>query len=235
MALSAILRETSGDVVGDTSGVCSAVVIIYMATITVGGQRSLVVIRMAGSARDGGVRASEREARGAVVESGIQPSGGGVTECAVLREICCYMIGGTSDRRCTVEILSMASVTIGGQRSGEIIRMTGIACDGRVCAGKCESSLVVVEQCRRPTCRGMALVASSWKTAGNVVRICGRLKILGVAAVAKGRRVLVLIVHMAQIAGHCGVQACECVSRELQVVEAGIGPGVRRVAGFAIR
>lgn len=73
VAHGAILRESAGDVIGNTGHVRSVVVVLLVAADACGRERPLVIVCVASGARDIHVRAGEGERGGAVVELGIEP------------------------------------------------------------------------------------------------------------------------------------------------------------------
>lgn len=110
MAHGAILRESAGHVIRNPRHRRCLVVIRCMAAVTSGRQRTVVVIRVAGSARHAHVRAGQWEARGVVIEIRVKPSDGSVAHRAVLREIGSHVIGDSRDVRRIVVIRRMAAV-----------------------------------------------------------------------------------------------------------------------------
>lgn len=92
----------------------------------------------------------------------------------------------------------------------------------------------MVETGSSPTRCGVAHRAIGGETAGNVRRIRGPLEVCLVAGVAGGGSVVVVVVGVALRAGHGGVLARQRIMRVEGVIELGIGPIDRGVAGRAV-
>lgn len=115
----AVLGVAGRDVIGDTWDGGGVVVILLMATETSRGQRSRIVVGMAGGAGHVHMRARQRKRRVVVIERGIQPGGSAVAQRAILREIGSHVVRNARDRSGIVVVLGMAAVA--GRGCGRIV------------------------------------------------------------------------------------------------------------------
>lgn len=212
VALSAVLRKAGSHVVWNTGNGGRVVVILSVASVTVGRQGSLVVVGVASGAGYGGMRAGKRKNRCIVIEGRIKPRDCRVATGTVLRESGIDVIGHPRHRGRVVVVLHMAAIAVCGQGPRIVVRMAGGAGHRGVCAAQGESGLAMVKRRRYPPCSRVACIASCRKAACNVVRVGGALKVLGVAAIAEGRSVYELVVDVAQIAGDRGMHAGQRVT-----------------------
>ena len=192
----------------------------------------VVVIDMAGAARDAHVRARQRESRLIVIEGRRLPRGRRVADLA----------RSGNPRLGVIRIsraLKIREVARGadGIRRGQVvivIHMTGGARNAYVRARQREPCLIVIESCRLPRGGRVADFAGGRNPGLNVIRIRGALKIRHVASRADGvrRGQVVVVVHVATGAGDRYVRARERESGRI-VIEGRRLPRDRRMARFA--
>lgn len=190
MAERAILREICCYVVGYSGDSGCAVEILRVAPITIGWQSSLVVVGVAGRARDGRVCARKRKNGRAVVERRAQPCGGRVALRAVLCESCIRMIRNASDIRRTVVVIHMAAVTIRRQRSRKVVGVAGVTSHCGVRSRERKAGGIVVKGSVQPgsgvVTHGAVLREVRRDVVGHSRDVGGAVKILRVAAVTIG-------------------------------------------------
>ena len=125
VAKGAILREICGDVVGGTRYRRRVVVILRMAAVASGGQRSSVAVRVARRAGNGRMRTGKRERGCVVIERGVQPGLRRVAEGASLREARIDVIRDTRHVRRAVVIVGVATVASSRERSRVMVGVAG--------------------------------------------------------------------------------------------------------------
>ena len=143
-----------------------------------------------------------------------------------------------------IKILLVAPVTIRRIERVVVVHMAGGAGSGRrghVCSGQGKPGNAVIERCHSPACCRMAsgTVRRRKSRSGSRVDRCigllpGRQMALRVPAIRRSDRQSIVVVDVAQIAGHVGVPIGEQESRGA-VVERCCRPADRRVARRAVR
>src|SRR5579859_7841450 len=183
-----------------------AVVIRHMAAGAKGGQRAVIGGRagVALHALHGGVEASQRERRGAVIEGGRCPVGGRVADRAVGWESCRHVgrVVGASEVRLVAAIAGRRQVV------EVVVGMALHASDGCVESGESVIRVHgVVERhpCHGPIVIGVAGVAVCRESGSCVARVIGTGEVGLVAAVAVGRDRGVVVVGVALRAGQRGM------------------------------
>ena len=240
MALQAILRIILGDVVRHARDIRGVVVVLGMATVAIGGQRTFVIVDVAsGAGHAGGVEPGERKRCFVVVEGRVQPVGSGVAQRAVLRHVRGDVVRRTRNCRGVVVVLDMATVAVGGQGSGVIIGVAGGAGHvGGVEAGQRKRRFVVVEGGVEPVGGGVAQRAVLRHVRGDVVRHTrncrGIVVVLDMATVAVGRQGSGVIIGVAGGAGRSRVFAGKREVCDLIVIKLGVLPVQERMAIGAI-
>lgn len=215
VAQGAILRESYCDV----TWIVRALEVLQVAGNAGRGERCVLIVDVTRGTGHRGVLAGQRKFSSVVVERGARPVGGAVTQGAILRERRrnVIRIGGA------LHVLQVAGNARRAERRVLIVHVAGQTGHGGVFAGQRKLGGVVVE-CRAGPIQGaMAERAVLRESRGGVVRICGRLKLFGVAVKASRAERRVLIVDVASCAGHGGVLAGQ---RELSrvVVKSRAGP-----------
>lgn len=234
----AVGRISARDVVGNAATDRSRVVVILrVASIAIRGESAGVIVRMAGSARDRGVRAGERKRRVVVVERRVQPSCCRMAQRAILREIRGHVVWYAGDVGRAVVILRVAAVAARRQRSGIVVRVAGGACDARVRARQRKRRGIVIEGRVEPRRRRMALRAILRESRGHVVRHAGDIRragvILHVAAVAVRRQRACVVVCVTRGARDARMRAGQR-KRRLAVIERRRDPRRGVVADLAL-
>lgn len=146
---------------------------------------------MALRARERGVHARQRIARICrVIEGCIRPVDSAVADRAVLREACRHVrrIAGA------VEFTAVAAVARRRQRCVVVVHVALAARSSRMRASEREACFRMVERCRAPAARGVALRAVLRESARNVTGIARRREILLVARITVGGRIRVIVI-----------------------------------------
>ena len=121
VALRADLRKSGVNVIWNPGHVRCAGEILSMATVAGSRERTGVIVRMAGGAGDGHMRARQRKRGGVVIKCAGEPRHGGMAHRAVLREICRDVVRHAPDVCSAVVIGGVATVACGRERARIII------------------------------------------------------------------------------------------------------------------
>jgi len=154
-----------------------SLVIGSVATVTVRGQRGVVVVHVTVRAGDAGVCASEREAGIVMVESGRRPGSGAVAYVALLREPGRHVTGIFSP-------LEVLKVTIHASRAREVVVAVGMALGALyvdMCAGERPSGRGMVEGRAGPIRRAVTNLALLRESRRGVIGIGRSLIVLQMA------------------------------------------------------
>jgi hypothetical protein len=204
-----------------------SVEILLVASVAACGERRVVVIDMALGARDGNVRAGERERCGAVIEGCAGPICGGMASGA-----CCGETdGGVWWAVGSVVLLLVASVACGRQCLVVVVCVAlGARCAGMSAGKRKDGSMI--EGRGGPGGGGMAQSAIRREPGSDVRRILSASEVFLVASVAACGKRRVVVVYMALGARDRNVRAGKR-ERGRVVIECCPGPGGRAMAGFA--
>ena len=145
----------------------------------------VIVVNVALGTRHSRMRAGQRKSRGGVIKGCSRPGNRVVTLLAGLGKAAADVIRV----RRPLEIFQVTR-NAGRIRAGQVviaIHVALIAGDSRVGAGQREASRSVIELGVEPRIHSVALLAGGRELGGDVIRIRGLLKALGVAGVALGR------------------------------------------------
>ena len=178
-------------------------VIRFMAAVTIGGERRVIVVHMAIRAGHRRVRASEREGRGAVIEGAIRPQCGVVAELAGRWEAYLNMVYRRSRVVVVIQVARDAS-RVGAGQAVVIVDMTVGAYPrrNRVRIGQSKSRRGVIEFAIRPEHRVVATFTSRRETGLDVIYRGRRgVVVVEVARNASRRRQIVVVVDVAIGAG----------------------------------
>ena len=195
------------------------------------GRQVVVSIRVALGAGHLCVGPGQRKCRFRMVEGGRLPSGGCVTDLALLRDPSRHVIWICRP----LEILEVARDAC---RCGEVeiaIGVALIALQLRVSAGQGEANRIMIEAGRLPRGGRMAILASLGKPQRHVIRVAGFLKIRQVAADARSGSSRVLAACVTSHAIQCRVHSRKRESRKLRMIEFHALPVIDRVAVLALR
>ena len=195
------------------------------------GRQVVVSIRVALGAGHLCVGTGQRKCRFRMVEGGRLPSGGCVTDLALLRDPSRHVIWICRP----LEILEVARDAC---RCGDVeiaIGVALIALQLRVSAGQGEANRIMVEAGWLPRRCRMAILATLGKPQRHVIRIAGFLKIRQVAADARSGSSRVLAACVTSHAIHCRVHSRKRESRKLRMIEFHALPVIDRVAVLALR
>jgi hypothetical protein len=135
-----------------------------------------------------------------------------------------------------VGVLIILQMAANAGFAGEVevaIGMALAARQRRVRAGQREPYRIVVEGCRLPGGRGVALLAGLRQPKLNVVGVIGLLEVWQMAAHAGCRSAFELVIKVTLVALQGGVGAGKSKAGEFQMVEVDAEPGVHRMALFA--
>jgi len=147
---------------------CSSVVRL-VAGVTVSRQSCVVVIDVALSAREGGVRSGQGERRGVVIECGTGPCSGAVACCAGGWEA----DGGLGGAGGSGVVCLVARVAISRQSCVVVIDVALSARDGCVCSGQGERRGVVIKCSTGPVGGAVAIGAGGGEAYGSMWRAVG--------------------------------------------------------------
>jgi hypothetical protein len=214
----------------DVIGIRGALIVLYVAGITISGGANEFVVDVAERAGDVHMRAGERKRRLGVVKHCAGPRGCRMTDGTVCWEARSDVIG----IRSALIVLRMAGIAIGGRTGKLAVDVTEIAREGDMRTRQRElREFIVIEGSSRPGRRCMTNRAVGGETRLDVIRIRGALKILDVATVAIRRRAGKFAVDVAQVARDADVRAGEW-ERSLRMVKDRASPRRRRVTEGAI-
>ena len=241
-------RETGSDMIRHRSADrCGAGKSGLVAAVTVGGIERVIVVHMAGRAggrRGGHVRSRQGKSGDAVIKRGCGPAGCRMASGAVG--------GGKGGAGSRVDgsgsllpggqvALRVAAIGRGDRQSVIVVDVAEGAGDVGVAIGEQESGGAVVERCRRPTRRvvaGRTICKREGRARGGVYGIVGLLPggqmALRVSAIRGGDGQTIVIVDMTKSAGHIRMAVSQH-EPGCAVVELGVQPIVKRMAGCAIR
>lgn len=172
-----------------------ALVILLMAPVAVGGQGRVVIVHVTVHARNGGVRTGQRERCVVVIEAGVGPRCGAVTDVACGRKTDLGVV-----RVVGVVVIGLMATDASGVGAGQLvvaIHMALLAGHGEVETGQGPASGRVNEATAAPIGRRMALVAGGREAGLNMVWVRGAVEIVQVAGDARAAGQLVVVVHVA--------------------------------------
>jgi len=197
--------------------------------VAIRGRIRVVAVQVAIRARDGCVRAGQRETGDVVIESRRLPGGRVVAHSTRLWESGLHVVRV----RRTREIRQMAGRARGAQTGEDAVHMACGAGNRDVRAGQWEICGVMVERSSRPGRCGVACRAVRREAGLDVIGIGGTVEIRQVAADAGLRRARESPVDVAGLAAHAHMRAGERETGHGVVIKARAGPSGSRVAVLA--
>jgi len=205
-----------------------AVVVRFVAPVTIGRGIGEIPVQMTGSTGNGHVKTGKGECGLVVVKRRGLPRGSRMAR----RAGCGNPRGNVRGIGGAVEILGMARITV-RRRCGVIaVDVAQGASDRYVRARERERRFAVVERRRLPRGSVVADGACRGNSRGSVRRICRAVEIFGVARIAIRRNGTVVVVNVARTAGNAHMCAGER-ERGLVVIESCGLPGGSCVANRA--
>lgn len=234
VACHACRRETRSRMVR----VCRSVVVGLVARIAIGRRSGKNTADVAAAAGHTDVRSLKRERRVVMVENGAEPvrcCPRGMANRAILREVRRDVVRHARKRPGVREVLGVAAVAGGGQRSRVIVGVASRARYRRVRSLKRKSSGAVIEVRIEPVDRGVAQRTILREICRHVIRHARnrrRAVVIGsVATVTGGRSARVIAARVALGALQVRVPIGE--RKKLAVVEIGLIPSGRGMASGA--
>ena len=213
-----------------------------------GNRQTVVVIDVAQIAGHVGMPVGQREPGCTVIENARGPRrdgmAGGAGGCRRGETGCDVIWNRAADGRSAQKGRLVAAVAISGIECVIVVYVAGRAGSrrrGHMRSGQSETGNAVVERCSAPACRRVAMGTIRGRKSGTGSGVHGSGGLLpgrqvatGVTAIGRGNRQTVVVVDVAQIAGHVRMPVGQQESRRAVIEDCG-RPTDRRMARRAVR